>query len=116
MQQCTNENLLQNALDLWGNGSSFSRTAALSSKPRYQEWFQNNSEEWVKPPNDKCTKLVASSSKRLEAEFAAKAALTTFLAKVVNTYVHVIFQILIFNKCLETSKPFFHIDIIGCCV
>ena len=40
-----NENLLQSALDLWGDGSSFSRTTTLNTQPRYQsqEWLQHNS-------------------------------------------------------------------------
>lgn len=100
----------------WSLGQQF--IFQQDSSPKFKakistEWLQNKSEEWVKPPKDKCAKLVASSSKWLEAVIAAKGALTKFLAKVVNTYVHAIFQLLTFNTFSETSKTFFPLTLYG---
>lgn len=48
-------------------------------------------EELQKQPRNRCVKLEASYSKRLEPLIATKGALTKYLAKAVNTYAHVIF-------------------------
>ncbi len=57
--------------------------------------------EWEKPSKNRCAKLVASYSKRLEAVIVARGASTKYWAKAVNTYVHVIF---IFYKFAKTSN------------
>jgi hypothetical protein len=49
-------------------------------------------EEWVKLPIYRCTKLVASYPRRLEAVVAAKGASTKYRVKGLNTYLTVIFQ------------------------
>ena len=60
-------------------------------------------EEWQKLAKDRCTKLVASNAKRLEAVIDAKGAATKY-------YVHIIFSFFISNKFANILKNLF-----SCC-
>jgi len=73
-------------------------------------------EEWEKLPKNRCAKLVASYSKRLEAVIAAKGASTKYRAKAVNTYVMLYFCFLFLINLQKFQANFFHFVIMGCCV
>jgi hypothetical protein len=63
-------------------------------------------EEWEKLSKYRCSKLVASYPRRLEAVITARGAAIKYRVKVLNTYVNVIFKIFIFNTFSNISKLF----------
>ena len=120
--ECSNGLLLW--ISDWGEGSSSNRTTTLSIHLRWQRsgfrttlnespWVaqpllctNTKKKKWEKLPKTRCAKLVASSSKRLEAVIAAKGASTKYWARAVNTYVCYIF-VHNFYKSMKNIKHTF---------